>query len=78
MCGRWSCSGLWHARGARGGMVNGVVLAHGYGRDVPCIIKKFGKPGTVLPRYAIGPPCASLYSLSVPLVPRAFNGYSSC
>ena len=43
-------------------------------RDVPCIMKKFGKPGTVLPRYAIGPPCASLYSFRVLLVPRTFNG----
>lgn len=43
-------------------------------RDIPCIIKKFGKPGTVLPRYAMGPPCASLYSFRVFLVPRTFNG----
>ena len=28
-------------------------------RGVPCIMKKFGKPGTVLPRYAVGPSCAS-------------------
>jgi hypothetical protein len=37
-------------------------------------MKKFGKLGTVLPRYAMGPPCASLYSFRVLLVPRTFNG----
>jgi len=32
---------------------------HSGSGDAPCIMKKFGKPGTVLPRYAVGPPCAS-------------------
>ena len=46
--------------------------------NVPSIMKKFGKPGTVVPKYAVGPPWASLYSFSVPLVPCTFKGYSSC
>ena len=44
------------------------------GNNMPCIMKKFGKPGTVVPKYAVGPPWASLYSLSVPLVPCTFKG----
>ena len=47
------------------------------GNNVPCIMKKLGKPGTVVPRYAVGPLCVSLYSFNVPVVPCTFKEYSS-
>ena len=40
-------------------------------------MKKLGKPSTVVPRYAVGPPCVSLYSFNVPVVPCTFKEYSS-
>ena len=71
MCGQWSCSDLIQQDGRISAIeVNATIV----GNIVPCIMKKFGKPGTVVPRYAVGPSCASLYSFSVPLVPCTFKG----
>ncbi len=73
MYGQWSCSDLIQRDGPVSVIKQNAEI-DGRGNNVPCIMKKFGKPGTVVPRYAVGPPCASLYSFNVPLVPCTFKG----